>query len=309
MKDLTPNRFAGFNIPAVPLGPARVPDFLVIGASKSGTTTLWRYLQRHPRIHMLEPKEPEFFAKQEVYSRGLDWYKQLFTAAPADKICGEASTTYSRWPHFGDVPARIHDAAPNVRLLYMLRNPVDRTYSQYKHRMRLNVPRMTFEEALDHDAMFIDTSMYMMQIEQFLKRFPRESLECVLLDDLKNSPAETLSRVQRFLGLDETDLTADSQVIANTAEASAGSDYARQRLGAALRRVPAVHAATRLLPPRMRETLRETYVRSPLGRRKAQEYQPSPFLPETRAMLVEKFQEPNRKLGEFLGRDLSMWNR
>ncbi len=309
MKDLTPNRFAGFHIPAEPVGPARVPDFLIIGACKAGTTTLWRYLQRHPRVHMLEPKEPEFFAKQEIYSRGLEWYKSLFTAAPADKICGEASTTYSRWPHFGDVPARIYEAAPRVRLLYMLRHPVDRTYSHYKHRMRLNVPRMPFEEALEQDAMFVDTSMYMVQIERFLTRFPPESLRCVLLDDLRSAPAVTLEAVQRFLGLEPLDLSTDSEVFANTAEAAAGTDYARQRFSAALRRLPVVGSLARSLPPEVRDSLRERFVRSPLGRRTAQDYQPSPLLPETRARLIAEFSEPNRRLAGFLDRDLSMWSR
>lgn len=307
--DATPNRFAGFHIPKVPLGPARLPDFLIIGASKSGTTTLWRYLQRNPKVHMLEPKEPEFFAKDEVYSRGLEWYKSLFTAAPPDKLCGEASTTYSRWPHFGDVPGRIHDAAPNVRLVYMLRHPTERAYSQYKHRMRLNVPRMTFEEALEHDAMFVDTSTYIMQIEKFMERFPRASLQCVLLDDLKAKPRETLDDLQRFLGIEPLDLTAAGPVEANKAEEAAGSDYARQRLGATIRSIPFAKTMKSWLPSGARESLREAYVRSPLGQRKAREYQPSPFLPETRERLLRRFEEPNRRLAEFLGRDLSMWNR
>lgn len=309
MSDLTPQRFAGFHVPEVPLGPARLPDFLIIGACKAGTTTLWRYLQRHERIHMLEPKEPEFFAKDDVYSRGVEWYKSLFTAAPPDKVCGEASTTYSRWPHFGDVPERIHRASPSIKLVYMLRHPADRAYSHYRHRMRLNVPRMTFEEALASDAMFVDSSNYIMQIEKFLERFPRESLRCVLLDDLKRSPGETLDGLQRFLGLTPADLTAESEVEANTAEAAGGDDYARQRLGAALRKAPFAHALARTLPPSLRNSLRDAYVRSPLGRRKAKEYKPSPFLPETRARLIESFIEPNRRLAEFLGRDLSFWNR
>lgn len=307
--DDTPRRFAGFQVPRVALGPARLPDFLIIGAAKSGTTTLWRYLQRHPAIHMLEPKEPEFFAKPEVYARGLEWYKSLFAAAPEGKVCGEASTTYSRWPHFGDVPQRIHDAAPGIKLIYLLRHPVDRAYSHYKHRMRLDVPRMTFEEALEHDAMFIDTSLYMMQIERFMARFARASLHCVLVEDLRSDPAATLNGIQEFLGLEHDDLAREGAVEANTAEEDAGADFTRQRFGKAFRRVPGARPLSRLLSPRVRERLREALVRSPVGRRTAEGYKPSALLPETRERLIRRFEEPNRALADFLGRDLSGWNR
>ncbi|NER32103.1 MAG: sulfotransferase domain-containing protein, partial [Symploca sp. SIO1C4] len=76
----------------------RLPDFLIIGAAKSGTTTLYKYLCRHPQICMSNPKEPDFFAIDHIYDQGIDWYSSLFSEARLKQVCGEASTTYTRLP-------------------------------------------------------------------------------------------------------------------------------------------------------------------------------------------------------------------
>lgn len=290
-----------------PVGEPRLPDFLIIGACKAGTTTLWRYLQRHPRIFLLDPKEPDFFSRIERYDQGIGWYKTLFVGARPDQFCGEASTTYSRWPHLGDVPARIARAAPTMKLIYMMRHPVDRTYSDYCQRMRMPVPRLTFEEALQQDRMFTDTSLYMMQIEKFLERFPRELLLPILLDDLSDDPRPTLETVQRFLGLDPIDLVGQEVVVMNRATEGA-DDFVRQRLSKWIRLTPGVDALLRLAPSSLKDQTLILLTSSSFGRRVAKGYKPSLLLPETRQRLLKLFEEPNIQLAEFLGRDLSHWN-
>ena len=288
-------------------GRPRLPDFLIIGACKAGTTTVWRYLQRHPRIFLLDSKEPDFFSRKERYDQGIDWYKTLFAEARPDQLCGEASTTYSRWPHLGDVPTRIARAAPTVKLIYMMRHPVDRTYSDYCQRMRMPVPRLTFEEALQRDRMFTDTSLYMMQIEKFLERFPRELLLPILLDDLSDEPRATLDTVQRFLGLDPIDLVGQEVVVLNRATEGA-DDFVRRRLSKWIRLTPGVDALLRLAPSSLKDRTLIFLTSSSFGRRVAKGYKPSLFLPETRQRLLKLFEEPNIQLAEFLGRDLSHWN-
>jgi hypothetical protein len=125
----------------------RFPDFLIIGSAKSGTTTLYECLQRHPNIFLPALKEPQFFSKNSVFEQGAAWYKALFAQAEDSQICGEASTTYTRWPHTPDVPRRIMNLLPNPKFIYLMRNPVERAYSHYCHHMRFEVT-MTFEEAL-----------------------------------------------------------------------------------------------------------------------------------------------------------------
>lgn len=302
----TPMRFSGMRA-AKSAGAGRLPDFIIIGASKSGTTTLWQYLRQHPQVFLAEPKEPEFFSKDDRHALGVDSYKALFAPATDDQRCGEASTTYTRWPHFGDVPARMAEVIPNARLIYIMRHPVDRTYSNYRHRMRLDVPRWTFEEALEADPMFIDTSMYMKQIEPYLACFPRESLLCLLLDDLKSDPGAVLQQVQAHIGVEQIDLTSEGAIASNTI-ASAGDDFARQRLRKIKRLAPGYHKIKHLIPDRLKDGLLGALTNSPMGKRLKRGYQPSPLTPETRARLLHEFEGPNRELAAFLGRDLSMWN-
>ena len=133
---------------------------------------------------MCTPKEPHFFSHPDVYSRGLSWYKNLFADAKSDQICGEASTTYSRWPQFADVAYRLAQVVPKAKLIYIIRNPVDRSYSHYGHHMRAGVT-MTFEEALKRDKVYVNVSLYMMQIQQWLRFFKQEDFYFLLLDDLR----------------------------------------------------------------------------------------------------------------------------
>ncbi len=303
----TPMRFSGMRA-AKTAGAGRLPDFIIIGASKSGTTTLWQYLRRHPDVFMAEPKEPEFFSKDDRYALGVDSYKALFAPASANQRCGEASTTYTRWPHFGDVPARMAEIVPDAKLIYIMRHPVDRTYSNYRHRMRLDVPRWTFEEALEADPMFIDTSLYMTQIEKYLESYPRESLLCVLLDDLKRDPAAAMEQVQRHIGVDVRELSSDGAIASNTI-GEAGDDFARQRLRKIKRLAPGYHKIKHLIPDGIKDRALGALTNSPFGKRLKRGYQPSPLTPETRARLLREFEEPNRRLAEFLGRDLSMWSK
>ena len=114
--------------------PGRLPDFVIVGAAKSGTTTLREHLLRHPDVFMCQPNEPCFFDANANWSRGLDWYKGLFAPADDDQLLGESSTNYTRYPQVLDVPHRIHDAIPGAQLIYIMRDPVLRTYSHFVHR-------------------------------------------------------------------------------------------------------------------------------------------------------------------------------
>ncbi|MBC7173545.1 MAG: sulfotransferase domain-containing protein, partial [Polyangiaceae bacterium] len=98
--------------------PGRLPDFLIIGAAKSGTTTLFRYLINHSRVFDLAEKEPCFFDAEVNWGRGLDWYRNLFVGARDDQLCGEASTNYTRYPQVPGVPERIKRVVPDAKLIY-----------------------------------------------------------------------------------------------------------------------------------------------------------------------------------------------
>ncbi len=183
--------------------PARLPTFLVIGAMRAGTTSLYHYLRSHPQIFMPEVKEPMFFDARHNWSRGLAWYVELFARARPDQVAlGEASTSYTKFPVVRDVPARIASVLPDIRLIYVLRHPIERMRSQYLYLLSRGKERRPIERALVEDPSYLDVSRYAMQIEQYLPHFGLERFLFLDSRDLAERRTETLGRVFRFLGVD-----------------------------------------------------------------------------------------------------------
>ncbi len=289
----------------------RLPDFFIIGAMKAGTTTLYEYLCRHPDIFGCANKEPGFFSREQVFARGIDWYRKLFEEAKPHQRCFEASTCYSRWPHFGDVAQRIAQAVPHACFIYIMRHPVDRAYSHYGHLMRLKVT-MTFEQALEIYPEIIDASLYLQQIQRFLEYFDRGRFLFLTLDDMQRTPDAVLEQVQMFLGLAVRDLTSGGPLRANRA----GTSTATVRISDQLRRVrhwPGVAQIATAVPASWRANLHrrltQTLSNSVVGRTLADRHKSrfSPMLPETRRKLMERFAGPTRELERFLGRSLAEW--
>ncbi|MEX2430634.1 MAG: sulfotransferase, partial [Dehalococcoidia bacterium] len=112
------------------------PNFLVLGAMKSATTTLCELLATHPQAFVCEPKEPEFFCKDEVYSRGWPWYQSLFRSALHKKAVGEGSTSYTKKLLFPRTASRIAAHVPDARLIYIVRHPIERIESHWMHSLR-----------------------------------------------------------------------------------------------------------------------------------------------------------------------------
>lgn len=282
----------------------KLPHFLIIGAAKSGTTTLYRYLTGHPGVFMPKLKEPEFFSTDQLYLNRQKWYLSLFRAAGDDKLCGEASTAYTRWPHTADAAERIYRWVPGVKLIYIMRHPVDRAYSQYAHDMRREV-KMTFEQALEATSLYIDSSMYLYQIERYLRWFPRDSFLFLTTDDLRRDPEKVMADLLSFLKLDFAQLVKGHPLKAN----QGGAEYfVRSRTTERLRKYRLLSVLIDWLPPRWRKSIFRTLERSPVGTRIASNYSLPPMKPETRVRLLKQFNHPNNLLSSFLGRDLSNWN-
>jgi hypothetical protein len=318
----------------------RLPDFLIIGAAKSGTTTLYEYLCRHPQVYMSHPKEPEFFARDDNYARGMDWYTSLFNKAKPHQICGEASTIYTLSPYFPKTAARIAQALPNVKLIYIMRHPVDRAYAYYVQLKKnaQNANRQlkvikTFEESIKPDGrqsikmhvpdpaivdshlpkvpgLYLDGSNYMQQIEQYLQFFPKESFLFLFMEDLIHKPAETMYQICRFLSLDDQfDWNKINPIVANQTRQHT-KRFIRSRMTAPLRAISSVARIATFLPKTVRNRIYQGLRKLPYYEKWIKkQYIPPPMRPETRQMLLEQFREPNRKLAEFLNRDLSHWSK
>lgn len=176
------------------------PDFVIIGAAKSGTTTLYKWLCAQPEVAEATLKEPCYFS--DNWSRGLDWYRGLFAKAPAGTLVGEASTNYSD-PEFSDLAARrIHDTIPGARLIYLLRQPVDRLRSEYRFRRRRARAAGSLTEAIRQPGnSYLGRSLYHARLTPYIELFPREQICVVRFEDLVDEHQEAWSTVLRHLGL------------------------------------------------------------------------------------------------------------
>lgn len=182
---------------------ARFPNFLVIGAMKSGTTSLYHYLRAHPQVYMPDLKEVDFFTAELNWGKGWRWYAKQFAGASAAAIAlGEASTSYTKFPRYAGVAERIAASLPDVRLIYVVRDPIERMRSHYRHNVALGEERAPIDEALLANPAYLDCSRYALQLQQYLDHFPRENFLIFRSEDLRSHRVETMRRVLAFLAVD-----------------------------------------------------------------------------------------------------------
>ncbi len=181
--------------------PGRLPDFLVIGAMKCATTTLHEQLAHQPGICMSHEKEPNFFSDDSQYARGLDWYRSLFRDARPDDLCGESSTHYTKLPTHPAAVARIADALPRVKLIYVMRHPIERLVSHYRHeRTVARIGRdVGFEVAIQQVPELIEYGRYAYQLAPYLETFGPGRILPVFLRRLIDQPQAEIERIGRFL--------------------------------------------------------------------------------------------------------------
>src|SRR5262249_25249044 len=143
------------------------PDFIVIGAMKSATTTLHEQLARQPGIFMCHPKEPSFFSDDEIYARGWGWYGSLFRPAGLAGLRGESSTHYTKLPTYPRTIDRMARDLRRLKLIYVMRHPIDRLISQYVHEVTVGRISAGLREALERHPELIDYGRYSMQLQPF----------------------------------------------------------------------------------------------------------------------------------------------
>jgi hypothetical protein len=222
-----------------------LPDFLIIGTMKGGTTSLYHYLRGHPEVFMSETKELHYFVAAKNLSRGLGWYERQFREAGDAVAIGEASPDYTKFPIHEGVPKRIADVLPAVRLVYVIRHPLERIRSHYLHDVAAGRERRPIDEAVPGNLHYLAPSRYALQIEQYLEHFPREQLLVITSEDLRNDRPATMSRVHDFLGV-RADWTAPAQ---EREFHETGAKTAPGRLVRVARRIPG-SSRLRLLAPR-----------------------------------------------------------
>ena len=207
-----------------------LPDFIIIGAQRSGTTSLYRYLSGHPHVRPATRKEVHFFDVN--FHRGTKWYQSNFPSIVhkayvrrlygRDIVTGEASPYYIFHPH---AARRAQRVVPRVKLIVLLRNPVDRAYSHYHLCVHRGIEPLPFEEAIDREQerlhgelgkmledefyysfrhqnySYLSRGIYVDQLRAWLESFPRDQFLILRSEDLFQEPGITYERALRFLGL------------------------------------------------------------------------------------------------------------
>jgi hypothetical protein len=186
-----------------------MPDFLVIGAMKGGTTSLYHYLNAHPQVFMTKIKEVDFFTEELNWGKGFDWYTKQFAEAPLEAKKGEASTSYTKFPRYSGVAPRIAEHLPGAQLIYVVRDPMERIRSHYQHNIAIGQESLPIEKAIEHNPVYLDYSRYALQLDQYLEHYDRGHVLVITSEDLRDDREATFRKVLEFLDVD-TDVKVDA---------------------------------------------------------------------------------------------------
>lgn len=299
----------------------RMPNFLIIGTAKAGTTSLYSYLRQHPDVYMPEVKEPRFFAYAEdppamngpgdartdgaleaAYT--LEAYRQLFEGATDERAVGEASPNYL---YSTTAPRLIREHLPDARLIAVLRNPVERAYSHFLHLVRSGrEPLRDFEAALDAEDEriakgwewswhYTRMGFYHEQLTRYLEHFDRKQITIRLFEDFKADPVAFTQELFRILGVDNT-FVPDTSL-----------RYEKTGVPRSSRFQQFLHNPDNVLRRLSRYVLSKPVRKRLLTMMKNVNLTKPPLSPAARARLVDTYRDDVLRLQELVGRDLSAW--
>jgi hypothetical protein len=297
-----------------------MPNFLIIGAGKSGTTSLYYYLKQHPQVYMSPVKEPKFFAVEgmDLNFRGpddeismnrksvndIERYQMLFREVTNERAIGEASTLYL---HSSEAPFRIKHYIPKARLIAVLRNPVERAYSQFLHFVRDGQePTTDFAQALREEETRVRDNwaprwrnkyigFYHAHLERYYNLFDRDQIMIHLYEDLRNDPATIVRSTYGFVGVD--DAFAPDVSLKHNISGMPKSRALQTLIG---KPNPLKAAVKPLIPEKVRRRISVSLqTRNISGS--------PPLDPSIRRDLMGLYREDILKLQDLIDRDLSMW--
>lgn len=293
-----------------------LPNFFIIGAAKSGTTTLYDSLCGHPQIFMTEIKEPSFFNNEANFSRGLDWYStSFFQNSSRFPLRGEATPGYLFWSD--KVAPRIHAAIGNQspRFIVIFRDPVARAYSAYWHLKHYGGEPLDFADALAVEPLRLHTigdelkasgfikyayfqgGCYASQLESFLRYFPKENFLFLLHDDLKSDFFQVIKSMYAFLGI-EPSLNITRPLTSNVSKKMRNMDFYRFLRGSSKLK----NWLKPLLPAKLRRNIKSSLIEINMTR--------TAYPPIDQIVAQDlriRYQSEISKLENIIGRDLSNW--
>ncbi len=284
------------------------PEVYLIGAQKAGTTTLAYLLDQHPHITVARPKEPHFFTHN--WDKGLDWYEERFPDS-SEAICIDASTSYSmasvtrdrkrnrqKDKDYEAVPAKVFSVNPDAKFIYLLRDPVERSYSGYWHNVRMGRENREFRTALLNDPSYLDISDYCGQLLLWLEYFPLSSFFLALFEDLKEAPERVVRDCYGFLSVN-----VESAPIHFDSPKNQGHrvSWVGRRMNRLATVYPGLRTALKPVVPRS--------INSLLNRIKVSSKSIPSMKEEDRKFLVEYFRERNQNLQRLIDIPLDRWRQ
>lgn len=283
------------------------PQLYLIGTQKGGTSYLASLIAQHPDVCLAEPKEPQFYTAH--WEKGLDWYRGRF-ANPDAPLLLDASTSYTAAPvpsidppearaqsRLAGVPEKVARIAPDARFVYLLREPVKRTWSSYWHTVRVGEETLPIREALESKTYYLRMGRYYEQLELWYEHFPRDRFLVLLFEDLVADPKTVANRALGFAGLSELDefvLESGRNRTFTYTPAFARLVRFIKRAGGRSDRI--IKAVKPFVPRRLLERVASRVTK------KVPE-----LSPQDAEWLRAYFREPNLRLVEELGLDLTPW--
>ena len=231
-------------------------DFLLIGSMKSGTSAVSKFLEGHPAVHIPPRFEANFFSRDDVYDKGVDWYHSNFDARliATARVIGEGSNSYTFGRLYPEAAARIHAYNPEMRLVYFVRHPLERMSAAWVQNVAdfaPNTPRSFVEAVRSQPDRYVDPSCYYRNISRYLEFFPREQIFLGFLEDWANDPARVQAELCEFLGVPVLPHVVEDRVNPTSGKRVPSDAYFR------LRSFPPLKLLSRLLSRDARRRVRE----------------------------------------------------
>ena len=284
------------SVPAT-IDPRSLPNLVVIGGTKSGTTSLHAYLALHPRIFMARVKEIQFFTKH--FENGVAWYAEHFRKGRDQAVRGEASPQYTCYPRLTGIPERMHAVVPDAKLIYLVRDPFARLRSHVVF-MAPEAARASLDALLDpfETNPYVAQSRQAWQLERYLAVFPRERILVIAAEELRAARRATLAEVFRFLDVEPFD-SPDFDAELNTTEVARRDGGAASRL---------IHAVAALRPGRFVPARYGLPIRDRALRLFSRPVAPPAMSPALEARLRELFADDTAHLRRLTGRPFDGWS-
>lgn len=282
----------------------RLPDFLIIGAMKAGTTSLSEDLRSHPSIRFPSVKEPHFLTDDTVLTAtGREQYARLFAGAGDRQLCGEASTGYTKLPTIHGVPRRAKALlGRETRLVYLVRDPIQRAISHHYHLCRAGDAPHSIDLAIREIPELVDYGLYAMQLKPWLDAFGRESIYILQFEYYVSDRRHAVTDVCRFLGIEPRGDLVDAATVYNDGGTALTPRPIFRGILSRMTRSSwyKVHVHSRI-PRRMRGVLKPLLMRTPPLRRVLP-------LPDSIAYLTDRFREDAEQLRMLMKREQPVWD-